>query len=459
MNLRLKNVIKDFLENDTELVLFIRKEELDKYLKFYRLESDSSFIFVSEELYKVSIKEFYNFVLYEYFDLGETLEDIIFNVDKYLYPMDKSIKENFIERWESDEDIKRVVISHQNCDDGAGVVEVFKYYNKYELDNLHDIEYLMLDYSNFNFEDLLESLRGKLVYVGDFSFNKEQLDKLMTVVGDIVIVDHHESVLKMNIQDYPNVHLDLSRSGAILAWEFFYGVETKPPYIIELIGDRDVWNFFYGNHTKAMKMYISKNGHKDLHQYVSEDEEVAYVKLIDDLEPYILEVEREEAKHIKKAMTARPYNIHGVEFVGLNITSGVSEILNHASRIFGKPSFAFWEDEDGIFQLSFRNYKDDIAVNDIARVYGGDGHFQASGNRVNYNQLCLEEFFINKRLVVKYKIDDEATNQYFTKFGTNITFIKSTLHCEAAMAIENKSFHELFVVGRDNDNNVTLKLK
>ena len=98
MNLRLKNVIKDYLENDTELVLFIRKEELDKYLKFYQLESDSSFIYVSDELYKVNIKEFYNFVLYEYFDLGESLEDIIFNVESYLYPMGKSIKENFIER-------------------------------------------------------------------------------------------------------------------------------------------------------------------------------------------------------------------------------------------------------------------------------------------------------------------------------------------------------------------------
>ena len=459
MNLRLKNVIKDFLENDTELVLFIRKEELDKYLKFYQLESDSSFIYVSDDLYKVSIKEFYNFVLYEYFDLGETLEDIIFNVESYLYPMRKSIKENFIERWESDEDVQRVVISHQNCADGAGVVEVFKYHNKEELDNAYEIEYLMLDYSNFNFEELLESLRGKLVYVGDFSFNKEQLDKLMNVVEDIVIVDHHESVLKMDIHDYPNVHLDLSRSGAILAWEFFYGLDTKPPYLIELIGDRDVWNFFYGNHTKAMQMYISKNGHKDLHQYISTDEEVAYVKLIDDLEPYILEVEREEAKHIKKAMTARPYLIHGVEFVGLNITSGVSEILNHASRIFSKPSFAFWEDENGIFQLSFRNYKDDIAVNEIAAIYGGGGHRQASASRFKYEQLCLEEFFINKRLVVKYKIDDEATNQYFTKFGTNITFIKNTLHCEAAEAIEGKSFHELFIAGRDDDNNITLKLK
>ena len=132
MNLRLKNVIKDFLENDTELVLFIRKEELDKYLKFYQLESDSSFIYVSDELYKVSIKDFYNFVLYEYFDLSETLEDIIFNVESYLYPMGKSIKEIFIERWESEEDAKRVVISHQNCNDGAGVGEVFKYHNKEE---------------------------------------------------------------------------------------------------------------------------------------------------------------------------------------------------------------------------------------------------------------------------------------------------------------------------------------
>ena len=373
--------------------------------------------------------------------------------------MGKSIKENFIERWESDEDAKRVVISHQNCNDGAGVVEVFKYYNKEELDNAYEIEYLMLDYNNFNFEELLESLRGKLVYVGDFSFNKEQLHKLMNVVEDIVIVDHHESVLKMDIHDYPHVHLDLSRSGAILAWEFFSGVETKQPYIIELMGDRDVWNFFYGNHTKAMQMYISKNGYKDLHQYISIDEEIAYVKLIDDLEPYILEVEREEAKHIKKAMTARPYLIHGVEFVGLNITSGVSEILNHASRIFSKPSFAFWEDENGVFQLSFRNYKDDIAVNEIAATYAGGGHFQSSGTRVKYEQLCLEEFFINKRLVVKYKIDDEATNQYFTKFGTNITFIKNTLHCEAAEAIEGKSFHELFIAGRDDDNNITLKLK
>ena len=84
-------------------------------------------------------------------------------------------------------------------------------------------------------------------------------------------------------------------------------------------------------------------------------------------------------------------------------------------------------------------------------------HVERNGGKVL--SVISQPISKNKRLVAKYKIDDEATNQYFTKFGTNITFVKSTLHCEAVEAIEGKSFHELFIVGRDNDNNITLKLR
>lgn len=508
MNLKLKLVIQDYINNGTEVDLILSQDSLDKYLEFFKFTLDDSFKLTlpknsynvgdlvksgmpgdensspfilteenwSEDVYHVesfyiSIKDLYNNDIYHYFDLIDGANHIVFNVESYLKALDINVKYNFLEKWEYSETSQRVLITHANCNDGMGVKAVVDYHASnilLEENNLEGVEITtyMLDYNSFDFEELLESLKGKLVYVGDFSFDLTQLTKLKEVVEDIVIVDHHIGVMKKDVITDPNVHVDITKSGAVLAWEFFFGtVETPPPYIIQLIGDRDLWNFFYGDHTKALtlmfKKYKNLSGYDLIGQYMSEDREVSYVKLIDDLEPFIEEVEEAEKGYIKRAKQARPYTINNITMYGLNITSSVSEVLNHVSKIFNTPSFAYWEDENGMFQISFRNKDDSVHMDEIAKIFGGDGHTMASGSKINFTDLMLEEFFINKRLHVAYKINMEDINTHlmFNQYGIDTYDYVNTAHCEVVQTILNKTFHDLFIVKRDPNQDLVLTLK
>lgn len=499
MNLSLKLEIQKYLEIKEDKYLFVSKENYEKYLAFYQLESDDTFkiaelkntyevgdlvksgmpgdentkpfMLTQEnwtedvyhvECYNIPLSLLYKYDIFHYFDLIEGTNHLVFNSEKYIKPMCKEVRYDFLEKWEYSKYAKRVVISHANCNDGNGVVEVVKLHNEEIVDYMvvTDIEIMFLDYNSFDFEELLKNLTGKLVYVGDFSFNLEQLNKLKEVVEDIVIVDHHQGVYDKDVSDDPHVMVDTSKSGARLAWEFFFTKDEEAPYIIKLIEDRDLWNFFYGNNTKALTLMIKKEKHECINQYMSLDNEVSYVKLIDNLEPYLKEVEQADASYIKIAKQARPYNINGITFHGMNLTSSVSEILNHVSKIFNTPSFAYWEDENGMFQLSFRNKDESVRVDKIAQIFGGDGHSMASGSKINFLDLDLDSFFLNKHLNVKYYVDDEDTKSFFYSHGIGCFDYVTSANCD--YIIKNsfeKTFHDLFVVKRDKEQNLIIVKK
>ena len=462
MNLKLKLLIQKYLEDGEEIILSVNQENLDKFKVYgnfcnYTLNDETGML-------EFSIRDFFEYDIYHYFDLIDGINHVVFNPEAYLKPMDNDVKYDFLEKWEYGKDKKRVVITHANCTDGSGTSAVIKYHSDIILENENniweDIEYIFLDYNSFNIDDLAEKLKDCLVYVGDFSFDKEQLEILENVVEALVIIDHHKGAYDSEISNNKNVHVDLTKSGALLTYEFFFGVDKIPPYVIALISDRDLWNFFYGVEAKALQLLLKKEGHEQIMEYMSDDEEISIVRLKDDLSEYIEEVEELEKKHLEKAKKfAKPYTLNNIVLYGLNLTSSVSDILNHVSKFFNAPSFAYWEDENGLFQLSFRNSDDSEHVDKLAKIIGGNGHIMASGSKVSFENLCLEEFFINKRIVIKYKIEDEVTNKFFEHYGINRDWVKNTLHCEAIQTILNKDFHDLFITKRDKDQNIILKLK
>lgn len=465
MNLKLKNAISDYLNNGVEIDLVITQDSLDKYLDFYNFTIDDSFKRVDAHKVIISIKDLANNDIYHYFDL-EIIDNenvIIFNANKYLKPIDKDVKYNFLEKWEYSHTLERVVIAHQNCDDGAGVAEVVNFHNTSILlstNNINtDIEFMYVDYGTYSINDILEKVKGKLVYISDFSFPTDEFKKILEVSENAVIVDHHESPFYTLVSDMENTHFDMTKSGAMLTWEFFFGKESIPPYAITLLEDRDLWKYFEGTRSKAFKLLLKKEGYSALSEYMSFDEEVSYTKLIDDLEPYIREIESLENSYIERAKKAMKYNFNGTEIYGLNLTSSVSDVLNHVSRLFNTPSFAWWIDEKDNFQISLRNYKDDINVGNLAKVFGGGGHLQASGSRIQPIKVNLEEFFINKKLVITYKIEDPFTKSYFEDLGFTTDNGVNTAYCEAIETIKNKKFHDIFDVYRNDNQDICIRVK
>jgi oligoribonuclease NrnB/cAMP/cGMP phosphodiesterase (DHH superfamily) len=128
-----------------------------------------------------------------------------------------------------------LVIYHANCADGFGAAwAVWSLFRSWE-------------YMAGWYGMPLPDVRGRAVYLVDFSFKRDQLYELARSAESITIIDHHESAIRelampFSGDDLCPIHtsLDLERSGAILTWRYFTpGIE--PPELLRYIEDRDLW--------------------------------------------------------------------------------------------------------------------------------------------------------------------------------------------------------------------------
>lgn len=460
MNKRLQEMFKDHIDNGTNPLLYIDLPNRNKYETKVGGFLSGAIMDNTTGDSKIQFNNIYSNSNARYFDVDEN-NFITYNPEGYIKSMNNDYYRNFICKWERDNDIQRVCISHKNCHDGLGVKAVVNYHNKDRILNFHGlnfkIEYIELDYDGYDFYQLCKDLQGKIVYVGDFSFKKKELDILISVTDMILINDHHLGAFNSDIADYDNVNIDMGYSGAMLAWKFFY-MDKNEPMILSLIEDRDLWNWFYGDLSKACHIAIKREGEEFLKDYVNDDGYRNSSLLKQALKPYVKEVRQLEESYEKMAKTAKPYTIADIPFHGLNIRSGVSEVCNLVSRMFNTPSFAYWEDEDGKMQISFRNATDDVDVNAIAKMFGGGGHKQASGCKINYTDINLNTFFRNKILDVEYDVKG-AKLDLFHKHGISPWDYVSTANCMRVCAAENKTFEELFIVTKDEDLNLHLLVR
>ena len=355
---------------------------------------------------------------YNYFDL-EGEDTLKYVPELYLKDMAFGVKGSFTIAWEYN-DSKRVVISHNHCNDGHGVVGVIKEHaaNFLTDEQANNITYLMLDHNTYDFDSILETCKDALVYIGDFSFDATRLDAIEEVARQVVTVDHHDKVFNSDLADRDNVLVDKSKSGALLAWEFFFTKDEYVPTIIELISDRDLWNFFYGDAARALDMYLNEHGKENVYKFVRVDEEQRLnveEDLMEIIEEYEKRVVSKREADTKRAKTAITYKVFDQEVVGLNHTSSVSDMLNICSELNNRASFAWWMMNDSnAIQLSFRDATNVNDVNKLCSALGGGGHAAAAGSVIPVNQLDYEEFFINKRIVVKYLVEEvNGMSDYF----------------------------------------------
>lgn len=86
------------------------------------------------------------------------------------------------------------------------------------------------------------------VYIVDFSYPRDVMEKLHNSPCKLTVIDHHKSA-KDKLEGIRGVTFDESMSGCELTWKVLYP-ELEVPYFIRLIGDRDTWKFKYGDATR-----------------------------------------------------------------------------------------------------------------------------------------------------------------------------------------------------------------
>ena len=78
----------------------------------------------------------------------------------------------------------------------------------------------------------------------------DYLLELVKVAKYVVILDHHKSYEQMIMDNsslltiIPNllIEFDMSRSGCQMAWDYFFGPQSRP-FFIDYMGDRDLWTW------------------------------------------------------------------------------------------------------------------------------------------------------------------------------------------------------------------------
>ena len=256
----------------------------------------------------------------------------------------------------------KTVLYHANCTDGKGAA-LCAWMRFGE-----EAKYIPVQYG----EDP-PKIDGGEVYILDFSYSRPVLEELRQRVDSLVVLDHHKTAQE-ELAGFPGAIFDMNKSGAMLAWEYFFPKE-KPPMLIRLIQDRDLWRFAYAP---------TRDVHTGLKLY---EDFRAWEPFLHNVTPLVrsgnainrfLDIEAE--KVIQNGPREWEYTGDIVPIYNLPGFM-ISNTLHMALEKYRKAPYAvayFDLPDKRIYSLRSRN-NEDVDVSEIAKRFGGGGHKHAAG--------------------------------------------------------------------------------
>lgn len=221
------------------------------------------------------------------------------------------------------------------------------------------------------------------LYILDFCYPMDVLVSTAQRVKKIVVLDHHISAQK-EYESYiacsviPG-NLELSfiqeRSGCMIAWHYFHS-DREPPKLLQHIEDHDLWK-----HELAKTEAISKALYLRLPVNFSAFEKIKLSTL-----------EREGAVLLKQQQltvrrlvnTRHKVKLNGIEGLAANAPAMYSSDLGHAlTKLSGSYGLTYnWHGKRQCYECALRSIGD-FDVSELAQVFGGGGHKNASGFNVD----------------------------------------------------------------------------
>ena len=266
------------------------------------------------------------------------------------------------------------VIFHADCTDGFGAA-----YSAWKC--LGD----RAEYYPRKHGELPPDVTGKNVVILDFSFGNALTKELIQKAKSLIVIDHHKSAM-IELHDISNTHFDMTKSGAMLSWEFFHPGK-EPPKFIRYIQDRDLWKWeleYSREFSAAFDMVSFK--FEDFEKF--EDNSV-----FDDAVKrgsYILAYSKTVIQKICEKAAPRKMNDKNVLVV--NSAHWISEI---GSRLATKCDFAliwYYDHGDREIKVSLRAFHDTVDVSEVSKLFQGGGHKKAAGFRLPGN-FSIEDLF------------------------------------------------------------------
>lgn len=271
---------------------------------------------------------------------------------------------------------KIIGIYHKGCTDGttsgAVLLKRFPHAKVFPLSH---------DYDKKAFKHIISLInKNTTVYTTDCVIGiKEFLKKAKRVVG----IDHHANMqtemerLSKHNERFTYIFRN-DRSGASLAWEYFFP-KKKLPRIIQLVQDFDIWQWKYGDTTKhaVAYLYTLQDEPEKIKKYFSGN----IKKLLQTGKIYTDYDEYNIAEYIKKY---KPITLKiGVyKIPAFNCHMYEDQLGNRLSKKYGKAVGIFRIRGEKI-NISFRSHDNqNPSAQKLAEICGGGGHRNASAARI-----------------------------------------------------------------------------
>ncbi len=307
---------------------------------------------------------------------------------------------------------KPLCIYHGNCADGFGAAWVVRKFFGGEVD------FYAGTYQN----PPPKVEPGQNVILVDFSYKREVMLELAKASAGVLVLDHHKSAAEdlagsdsdftdtnawTGVMDwgrfvqncYPDrcenipvgriyTKFDMNKSGAGMAWDFFFPNESRPA-LIDHIEDRDLWRFSLPD-TRPIQAAVFS------YPYDFDTWDMLFKADLGMLRTEGEAIERKHHKDVKELVRAfrREMNIGGhrvpVANLPYTLTSDAGHLMCEPISTHNgdeAPPFAacYWDTAEGrVFSL--RSVDGGMDVSEVAKQYGGGGHRNASGFRVSFEK-------------------------------------------------------------------------
>jgi len=216
------------------------------------------------------------------------------------------------------------------------------------------------------------NVKDKNVVILDFSFDNETTKKMIEEANSLLVIDHHKSAM-VELHDIANTHFDMTKSGAVLSWEFFHPGKDAPKFI-QYIQDRDLWKWELPYSKEFSAAF-------DMVPFSFDDfDKFCDDSVFDDAVKrgsYILAYSKTVVKKICAKATRKKYD--GKECMIVNASHWMSEIGATLSPHCDFAMIWFYDHDDNVTKVSLRAFHDTIDVSEIAKKFSGGGHRKSAG--------------------------------------------------------------------------------
>lgn len=272
------------------------------------------------------------------------------------------------------EALKPLCIYHAFCADGFGAAWVVRKFFGSD----------QVDFHAASYGQDPPDVAGRDVVMVDFSYKRPVIDTMRANSSSILILDHHKTA-QDDLRGLPtpddqyfrenmgvSALFDMERSGAGLAWDYFYP-NAKRPALIDRIEDRDLWRFAFPD-TRAVQANVFSYPYDfDVWDKLME-EPLSALRVAGEA------IERKHHKDVAELVGAskRRMIIGGHDVPVANLPYTLTSDAGHLMAQ-GEPFAACYIDTPKGRTFSLRSTDAGLDVSEIAKSYGGGGHRNAAG--------------------------------------------------------------------------------